>query len=56
MGAQQAENFCPGLTDQLVLKQDNSYNLVVKHVKDAGSNKQDIAFAMYPYTHDAGTK
>lgn len=25
------------LTDQLALKQDNSYNLVVKHVGDAGT-------------------
>lgn len=25
------------LTDQLALKQDNSYNLVVKHVRDAGT-------------------
>lgn len=31
------KKFCPGFTDQLALKQDNSYNLVVKHVRDAGT-------------------
>lgn len=33
----QFKKFCPGFTDQLALKQDNSYNLVVKHVRDAGT-------------------
>lgn len=31
------QNLLSRLTDQLALKQDNSYNLVVKHVRDAGT-------------------